>query len=224
MDKFIKVYDNAIPEDFCDYFVDFFEKEHKKGHTWAGTNATTVNTDGSGGATVKKEYKDSTDCGVRYNWITKQVYAAPKHTIIVGNIMDLIYNKFEEYVVDCYPPDHLSQFKEENENIFYMHPPGAAGFGEVIMRYEPPEQGYHRYHSDWSSASPGSALRMVAGIVYLNDVKEGGETDFYHQKLKVKPKKGTLIVFPAGYTHLHKGNNPISNTKYILSLWGTPKI
>ena len=56
-------------------------------------------------------------------------------------------------------------------------------------------------------------------MFYLNDVKEGGETEFYHQKIKIKPKAGTLVLFPAGFTHTHKGNMPISNDKYIITTW-----
>ena len=56
-------------------------------------------------------------------------------------------------------------------------------------------------------------------MYYLNNVNEGGETEFYHQKLKVKPTIGSLVIFPTFFTHLHKGNVPISNDKYILNFW-----
>ena len=59
-------------------------------------------------------------------------------------------------------------------------------------------------------------------MFYLNDVKEGGETEFYHQKIKIKPKKGTAVIWPSFYTHLHKGNVPVSNNKYILNVWLKP--
>ena len=58
----------------------------------------------------------------------------------------------------------------------------------------------------------------MAWMVYLNDVPEGGETEFLYQKLKVKPKKGTVLIWPGGYTHLHRGNPPMSD-KYIATGW-----
>ena len=61
--------------------------------------------------------------------------------------------------------------------------------------------------------------RVLVCMFYLNDVKEGGETEFYFQKLKVKPTKGSLVIFPTYFTHLHKGHIPISNDKYICNLW-----
>ena len=40
--------------------------------------------------------------------------------------------------------------------------------------------------------------RTMAWMVYLNDVEEGGETEFLYQKLKIKPKKGTVVIWPGG--------------------------
>jgi hypothetical protein len=56
-------------------------------------------------------------------------------------------------------------------------------------------------------------------MVYLNDVEQGGETEFYFQNLKSKPKQGTLVIAPATFTHTHRGNMPISNDKYIFTSW-----
>ena len=70
--------------------------------------------------------------------------------------------------------------------------------------------------------APKAANRMLVGMVYLNDVKDGGETEFYYQKLKIKPKRGTLVIWPAYFTHLHRGNKPISNSKYIINMWANP--
>jgi quercetin dioxygenase-like cupin family protein len=56
-------------------------------------------------------------------------------------------------------------------------------------------------------------------MFYLNDVDEGGETEFYYQQQKVKPVKGRMVIAPAGFTHTHRGNKPESNDKYILTSW-----
>ena len=63
---------------------------------------------------------------------------------------------------------------------------------------------------------PSSFNLFFAFLVYLNDVKEGGETEFLYANLKIQPKKGTLLVHPAGYPYFHKGNVPVSDDKYIL--------
>ena len=56
-------------------------------------------------------------------------------------------------------------------------------------------------------------------MFYLNDVAEGGETEFYYQDVKIKPKAGTMVIAPAYFTHTHRGNVPKSNDKYILTSW-----
>lgn len=62
-----------------------------------------------------------------------------------------------------------------------------------------------------------TSKRFFAFFWYLNDVEEGGETEFTNFTLKIKPKKGTLFMFPPLWMYPHKGNPPISNDKYLLS-------
>jgi len=78
-------------------------------------------------------------------------------------------------------------------------------------------QGYHIWHCDNDSLSHSSRL-IVVGL-YLNDVEEGGETEFLYQRRRIKPEQGTLIMFPAGYTHVHRGNPPLSGDKYFMNSW-----
>ena len=61
-----------------------------------------------------------------------------------------------------------------------------------------------------------SARRFLVFFVYLNDVAEGGETEFPTLDLTISPVCGTILVFPSLWTFLHRGNIPISNDKYIL--------
>jgi hypothetical protein len=61
--------------------------------------------------------------------------------------------------------------------------------------------------------------RVAVYTVYLNDIEEGGETEFLYQLKRLKPKKGTICIFPAGYTHVHRGNTPFLGEKYIVTGW-----
>ena len=61
-----------------------------------------------------------------------------------------------------------------------------------------------------------SARRFLVFFLYLNDVEEGGETEFPELDLTISPECGKLLVFPSLWTFLHRGNVPISNDKYIL--------
>ena len=61
--------------------------------------------------------------------------------------------------------------------------------------------------------------RLVLWMYYLNDVEVGGETEFYFQKRAIRPRKGTVVIAPAGFTHTHRGNVPLSGDKYIITSW-----
>lgn len=78
-------------------------------------------------------------------------------------------------------------------------------------------QGYHAWHCE--NMHMNTRNRLMAFMLYLNDVDEGGETEFLYQKTRFKPKKDRLLLWPAGYTHAHRGNPPLSNEKYILTGW-----
>ena len=62
-----------------------------------------------------------------------------------------------------------------------------------------------------------SARRFLSFFWYLNDVRVGGETVF--ENLIITPKVGKMVVFPPLWMFPHKGNIPISNTKYLLSTY-----
>lgn len=80
-----------------------------------------------------------------------------------------------------------------------------------------PGQGYHVWHCEHDSRE--RAHRLSAYILYLNDIEEGGETEFLYLKKRIYPKKGTLVIFPSGYVHTHRGNPPLSGEKYIMTGW-----
>ena len=77
--------------------------------------------------------------------------------------------------------------------------------------------GYHIWHCEQDSK--GTSSRVAAFMFYLNDVEDGGETEFLYQRKRFKPKAGTLLIWPTSYTHTHRGNPPLSNDKYILTGW-----
>ncbi len=77
--------------------------------------------------------------------------------------------------------------------------------------------GFH----DWHYENPGlqSSPRKLVAQVYLNTIEEGGETEFLYINKRIKAKQGTLILFPASFTHTHRGNPPIGQDKYIMTTW-----
>ena len=81
-----------------------------------------------------------------------------------------------------------------------------------------PTEGYHVWHIEHGKGFDNEARAFVFSI-YLNDVEDGGETEFLHFSKRVKPKTGRIVIWPAGFPYLHRGNPPLSGEKYILTSW-----
>ena len=78
--------------------------------------------------------------------------------------------------------------------------------------------GFHQWH--YENGTVSDARRTFVIQVYLNDDFDGGETEFLYQNKRINAVQGTIIIFPAAYTHVHRGNPPIGQDKYILTTWG----
>jgi hypothetical protein len=87
-----------------------------------------------------------------------------------------------------------------------------------IQHYKPNE-GYFAWHTERTCSLKPICNRHLVFMTYLNDVNDAGETEFYHQTLKVKPKKGLTLIWPADWTHTHRGITSPTEEKYILTGW-----
>ncbi|MBS0469873.1 MAG: 2OG-Fe(II) oxygenase [Proteobacteria bacterium] len=90
-----------------------------------------------------------------------------------------------------------------------------------IQKYLAGVGGYPHWHCEVYPV-PGdteSLHRALLWTLYLNDDFEAGETEFFHQRMVVKPKTGSILIAPAGFTHTHRGNRPVGGNKYIATSW-----
>lgn len=57
---------------------------------------------------------------------------------------------------------------------------------------------YYKTHHDSAGRSrPYIGSRVYTAFAYLNDVEEGGETNFPTLGFKVKPRRGSLLIWPS---------------------------
>ena len=82
--------------------------------------------------------------------------------------------------------------------------------GYQIQKTQPGD--YYIWHHDQTKT------RLVTFIWYLNDVKDGGYTEFI-DGTRIQPEAGKLIIFPATWDFLHRGVSPKTETKYICTGW-----
>ena len=83
-----------------------------------------------------------------------------------------------------------------------------------IQRYDGKEEGFFSLHNETSGSYP---YRMIAWMVYLNDAECG--TEFPYQDKTVRPKTGRTVIWPAAWTHPHRGVTPNVGLKYIATGW-----
>jgi len=84
-----------------------------------------------------------------------------------------------------------------------------------IQKYNPGE-GFYKYH--YESSGFRTSSRLLVFMTYLNDVEDGG-TEFLYQKIKTNSIKGLTLIWPAGFTHTHRGVISKNETKYIATGW-----
>ena len=85
-----------------------------------------------------------------------------------------------------------------------------------IQRYNSGEH-FQQIHTERSGFT--SLHRILAWMTYLNDVEQGGSTYFSHYDLDIQPRKGLTLIWPAEWTHAHKGNLINTGSKYIITGW-----
>lgn len=122
-------------------------------------------------------------------------------------------------------PDFLKPFLQRYQEVIYPLYNRQYPILQNLSRHFPkilkiqktePAGGYHVWHCEHNGSKSN---RLLSWILYLNDVEDGGETEFLYQSLRIKPKCGTLILFPSFFTHTHRGNPPLKESKYIATGW-----
>lgn len=85
---------------------------------------------------------------------------------------------------------------------------------------------FHPSQSYWAQEGPGGGQRSWTAMIFLNEPKEGGATEFPHLGLGVRPQDGMMLIWnnakPDGtlnYKTLHSGTPVIRGVKHIITKW-----
>ena len=82
-----------------------------------------------------------------------------------------------------------------------------------------PNKYYSHIHCENSFYGPDISARCFAWMIYLNTIKDGGGTEFIHQNFVTNPIAGDMYIWPAGWTHMHRGVNAPNECKYTITGW-----
>lgn len=123
-------------------------------------------------------------------------------------------NKIHDMFTDKFWSIAYKQYSSKYTILNTLH---SHKIYESKLQKTKPGQGYHVWHCEASGRVMSN--RLLTWTVYLNDDFEAGETEFLYQQYRYKPKQGDVVIFPAAYTHTHRGNPPIGGDKYIITGW-----
>ena len=151
------------------------------------------------------EYKSSGEVG---KGVDKKVKASTDVFVHGGNKNPMIHMYMQEVM------NIVTKYVEKYnlKNMFDL----AFKENWNIQHYKPNE-GFFGWHCERTFYA--SHQRALVFMTYLNDVTDGGETEFYWQKVKTKPIKGKTVIWPTDFTHLHRGIPSPTQHKYIATGW-----
>lgn len=108
------------------------------------------------------------------------------------------------------------------EEYPYCNNGAEWGLAEPLnIQHYAPGEGFYAWHTERSFPDIPAGTRHLAWMTYLNDVDEGGGTEFYHQKYKTTARKGKTVIWPVDWTHTHRGEVAPNEHKYIITGWFT---
>lgn len=127
--------------------------------------------------------------------------------------LNILLSKELDYNIDAYKKHMNNIFKCNFDFLSDKHSYSCM----QIQKYKKNE-GVYKIHHDFVTDSSKKECRKLAFIWYLNNVENGGETEFLLQ-YRITPEAGKLVIFPACWTFPHAGLIPLSNDKYIITGW-----
>lgn len=187
---FIAIYRGVYPDGYCQHLINEFERLVESG---AGTNRQR-----SEGA--PKHNKNDMQLGLNFGVHTAADFNGAPAPRVFFDGLQRCYDAYAE---------EFSVLKQGNIT-------GTA----MKMQRTDPGGGYHVWHGEQGNGD--HAERVLVYMLYLNTLEqeEAGETEFLYQQRRLKPEENTMVIWPAAFTHAHRGNTVFGErSKYIVTGW-----
>jgi hypothetical protein len=187
---FIAVFSDVYPDGFCKHLIAEFDRNQKLG---VGVNRQ------NGEGAVKHRKDDYQICSNGKN-INFEPFGGDS---TVDVFFEGLQRCFKNYT------DQYSVLKETDMRCNNMKMQKTSTGG-----------GYHVWHGEQGNGE--QANRSLVYMLYLNALppEANGETEFLYQQRRINPVENTMVLWPAAFTHAHRGN-PVygDHTKYIVTGW-----
>ena len=186
---FIGIYDNALTKKECEILINQFEKSPQLPGKVYGSPDVMSSSDYGHVDSDKKSCKELD--ALKFS-----------NDDVIGRIINQrLGESIKKYKIDFPETESIAPWKFFNEYNF--------------QKYDGEEDGFKVWHSE-HGPEPLALKRVMAWMFYLNDAKSGTEFWRHHT---IRAKMGRCVIWPAGYTHTHKGVIPNKGLKYIITGW-----
>ena len=189
---FIEIYENSASQELCDELVEWFDICSEK-------NFTMHNMPLPNGRNQISHRSDES-------------IGAPMCPSLVSSLSlpGDTCNAYQDVLNKCYS-DYVVKYDLNLED---------RGLSSYIWKIHKVKegQGYHIWHEE-NNGTGGSRSRMLAWMTYLRVPEKGGDTEFLYQSKRIEPIVGRTLIWPAYFTHLHRGNPPLKGEKYYITGW-----
>jgi hypothetical protein len=199
--QFIHRKSNFLSTDECVEFIDKFEKSKFQivGKSYKIEDGKYLIMSES--EMVERKSKKSTDIGFYPGFMLDETAIEEGWSELLENLHDKLFDALDEYQSKFQYSNTVNKIELQSYNL---------------QRYLPGE-GFYRWHCENPGFGP-ELHRCFAWMVYLNDVDDGG-TEFLYQNHTEKAEAGKFLMWPAWWTHMHRGQISETKTKYILTGW-----
>ena len=183
MEQFIGIFPNAISDDLCSDFLEWYNEMTEHDITMSSMEEAGVP------GSIRKD-----EVIVIPKQLPQNCFPVNLTQALWQNISECYNIYYDEYNIDRL----LTSYSFKAHRVL-------------------PTGGYHIWHPEMQSIHEKG--RCLVFMLYLNDVEEGGETEFLYQHKRIQPKRDRFVLWPAYFTHTHRGNPPLSGEKLILTGW-----
>lgn len=187
---FIAIYRDVYPEGYCQHLIKEFDRLVESG---AGYNRQR-------GEGAPKHSKNDMQLELNFGVHTAASFNGTAASRVFFDGLQRCYDAYTE---------QYSLLKE-----------GKITGTAMKMQRTDPGGGYHVWHGEQGNGD--RAERVLVYMLYLNTLtaEEAGETEFLYQQCRLQPTENTMVLWPATFTHAHRGNTVFGErSKYIVTGW-----